>query len=1110
MFLTIVLLAVFVLFAIVMSLRGTVQLMRRRLDDVRRELNVVSNELLRLKQSVDAESAAQSEAEEPAEPMPETGADTGPVTAIEPEPEPEPAGEPVGETEPEAEPPAAEPAMAAKVAASEKVASEEIAAAQDAATSAGVSVGATEGEEEKEVPAAPLPATPPIRPVRPPRKPFLKPGWEQRLASRWLVWLGGIAMALGGLFLIMYAAEQGWFSPALRCLAGVALGAGFAVAGEWVRRRPSELATAMAGGTYVPQALTAAGLFIAFVSVYLAYALYELISPAMAFGLLGAVALAGFGLSLLQGPFVAALGLAGAMLTPALIQSTEPLVLGLFGYLLVITAASIAVTRFRDWWWLAICTIVFDLLWFLIWIVFSVSAGDQWVLTTFAGALAAGYIWLAWSRPSPEPFSFQSEKVILGAEGSAILASVGALGCFVLLTDAFGYSQTGFTNLALATSGLIAVAFVLTRLSVLTLAASVILTGFFVLWPVGAPLHTFQFVADMFSIRPLFPVPQSDLREFSDYAVWAAVFAAIVGLGGYAGTRRACHWALAALPSALFPLALLLIGYGKFSSLVSATNFAVTALALAAVLAGAYVLRRAEDDREVRISTGQIYACASAMAVTAAIFFGLTDAALTVTLAVQVLILAAIPQVARLWLVRRYTLVLATGVLIRLTFNPFLVDYSATAWLGPQWILYGFGLTAVLFFAAAQLFKRYKDDELVAALESGALVFAVLLVTMEIRVLVAGSVTARRYDLLEQSVQSLSWLTSAYGLMRRHKITARFYTLWGPRVLLALAVGNVFFFQLLASNPAFVGSIITGYPGFSVLALAYLLPAVLLWFIADKLSVIGWQKLHQVVTVGAMVLLFAFVTLEMRHIFQGAIIELRHDSLLELYLTTLVWAVLGAALVLLPAFRSDKVIRSGGLAICGIAATMVLVGHAFFYNPVATGEPAPGAPIFNVLLLGFLLPAALLIVVAQFADRFGIARYREYLGGSAYLIGLIYVTMELRRWFHGPFMHDDFISDGEYYGYSAIWLAYALATLAVGIWRKRAVIRYAALGVLLLTVLKVFLWDMAGLGGLYRVASFMGLGLCLVGIGFIYQRFVYPAGTQDTEQAAAESGGNPA
>ena len=39
-------------------------------------------------------------------------------------------------------------------------------------------------------------------------------------------------------------------------------------------------------------------------------------------------------------------------------------------------------------------------------------------------------------------------------------------------------------------------------------------------------------------------------------------------------------------------------------------------------------------------------------------------------------------------------------------------------------------------------------------------------------------------------------------------------------------------------------------------------------------------------------------------------------------------------------------------------------------------------------------------------------------------------------------------------------------------------------------VSKVFLVDAAGLPGLYRVASFLGLGLCLITFGYLYQRFV--------------------
>ena len=59
-----------------------------------------------------------------------------------------------------------------------------------------------------------------------------------------------------------------------------------------------------------------------------------------------------------------------------------------------------------------------------------------------------------------------------------------------------------------------------------------------------------------------------------------------------------------------------------------------------------------------------------------------------------------------------------------------------------------------------------------------------------------------------------------------------------------------------------------------------------------------------------------------------------------------------------------------------------------------------------------------------------------------------------------------------------------------GIRFDRKYIRMAGLVVMIAVVLKVFLIDLSGIGGLYRIASFIGLGLCLVGIGWLYTRYV--------------------
>jgi uncharacterized membrane protein len=83
------------------------------------------------------------------------------------------------------------------------------------------------------------------------------------------------------------------------------------------------------------------------------------------------------------------------------------------------------------------------------------------------------------------------------------------------------------------------------------------------------------------------------------------------------------------------------------------------------------------------------------------------------------------------------------------------------------------------------------------------------------------------------------------------------------------------------------------------------------------------------------------------------------------------------------------------------------------------------------------------------------------------------------------------LDDAENYAYSAVWLVYGVALLIAGILRGGRALRYASMAVIMLTVSKVFLFDAAGLSGLYRVASFLGLGICLIGIGYAYQRFVF-------------------
>src|SRR5262245_64736053 len=102
----------------------------------------------------------------------------------------------------------------------------------------------------------------------------------------------------------------------------------------------------------------------------------------------------------------------------------------------------------------------------------------------------------------------------------------------------------------------------------------------------------------------------------------------------------------------------------------------------------------------------------------------------------------------------------------------------------------------------------------------------------------------------------------------------------------------------------------------------------------------------------------------------------------------------------------------------------------------------------------------------------------------------MWLTAVVRQLFQGPILFGGQTSDAELYTYSLVWLGYGFALLGIGVWQRAQPIRYASAAVVLMTVCKVFLIDAAGLTGLYRVASFLGLGISLIGIGYLYQQLL--------------------
>ncbi len=77
--------------------------------------------------------------------------------------------------------------------------------------------------------------------------------------------------------------------------------------------------------------------------------------------------------------------------------------------------------------------------------------------------------------------------------------------------------------------------------------------------------------------------------------------------------------------------------------------------------------------------------------------------------------------------------------------------------------------------------------------------------------------------------------------------------------------------------------------------------------------------------------------------------------------------------------------------------------------------------------------------------------------------------------------------NAELYTYSLVWLAIGSLSLLGGYWQQSVRVQQGAMAVLALVILKVFLVDMASIEGLMRALSFIGLGLCLVALGGLFQ-----------------------
>ncbi len=156
------------------------------------------------------------------------------------------------------------------------------------------------------------------------------------------------------------------------------------------------------------------------------------------------------------------------------------------------------------------------------------------------------------------------------------------------------------------------------------------------------------------------------------------------------------------------------------------------------------------------------------------------------------------------------------------------------------------------------------------------------------------------------------------------------------------------------------------------------------------------------------------------------------------------------------------------------------------------GSGAEGESFFlNALLLQFGVPFAVFVGLAWLSASDPVPHVRRVYQVAAMLLGFVWSTFLVRDFYGSSALLGGHTSGTELYTYSVVWLLLAICYQAIGLLRDQPVIHVGSLVLLLVTVGKVFLVDASELEGLFRVLSFLGLGVALIGIGFFYNKVVF-------------------
>lgn len=830
------------------------------------------------------------------------------------------------------------PAMAAAEAPPKATIAEDIApedrgeaptAAQDAAEPT------QDGIEEAAQPAAEEPAmeeTPPEEPTAEAPPLAARTSLEEKIGSRWAVWVGGLALGLGGIFLVRYSIEAGLLGPAARVLLGLVFSALLLAGGEWLRRSGFAEGDGPAQRAYIPGVLAAAGAVSAFASVYAAYGLYGLIGPAFAFVALGAVGVATLVLALRHGPALAALGLLAAYVTPLLVSSNEPALLPLVLYLAVVTAATYGVARLRLWRWLAISATVANILWSLLLSATVGTAGhaaDQFYIAAHVliSLFMAAFVFVTSHAPrdriADAPFD-RTATAALSLFALPLLAFVAAVGTGPLtvgLIVVFAALLMALASEWPAARGLAVTALVTTLLAygLLNVTMSNV-----VIDPVtGEP--TVPGFADLLASP-----------AGSDYLGIGILLGLVMTAAGLAGSIASRGRPQLAIAGAFEPTGLIAIAYLNTSlDLAASPVFAVAALAAAVYLASVteYLDRRLAPEAAGRNGAIAAYAVGCIAALGAALTIALERGMLTVSLALLVAAIAWVEARRPVVALRPTALAVAAVVIARVAWDPRIVgdDLGTTILFNP--LLYGYGVPTLAFAYAAWRFGRTPGDpRYVPVFEALAVVFTALTATVEVHhAMNGGDLFAPVSSLAEQSLITMVMLAISLGLNWLGARRPSPVMIWGVPLFGGFGLVMAAFGLLIVNNPVLSGEPVDGGAFDGTLLLGYLGPAVMALLIAGltrRRKDLPPYAVTIAATVGGL-LVAMWATLATRAGWHTGNLGWGGVEEGELYAYSAVWLVLGLLVLTVGFITASRTVRTvAAVIVAGVVAKVFLIDTA--------------------------------------------------------------------------------------------------------------------------------------------------------------------------------------